>query len=92
VDTNIGELLAKGWSVIFRHNVTGTTAAAEDYFAQVLQREPENISATIGLAAHYVISVRISTFEIASPTFPARTRCSPRRLINSPIQAKRITF
>jgi adenylate cyclase len=56
-NTNIGELLAKGWSVIFRHNVTGTTAAAEDYFAQVLQREPENISATIGLAAHYVISV-----------------------------------
>jgi DNA-binding SARP family transcriptional activator/TolB-like protein/cytochrome c-type biogenesis protein CcmH/NrfG len=56
-NTKIGELLAKGWSVIFRHNVTGTTAAAEDYFAQVLQREPENVSATIGLAAHYVISV-----------------------------------
>jgi TolB-like protein/DNA-binding SARP family transcriptional activator len=53
----IGELLAKGWSVVFRHNVTGTTAPAEEYFTNVLQRDPENLSATIGLAAHYVVSV-----------------------------------
>jgi tetratricopeptide (TPR) repeat protein len=52
-----GELLAKGWAVIFRHNVTATTAAAEDYFTEALRRDPENLSATIGLAAHYVISV-----------------------------------
>ena len=56
-DPEIGQLLSKGWSIIFRHNVTGTTAPAEDNFKQVLQRDPENLSATIGLAAHYVISV-----------------------------------
>jgi TolB-like protein/DNA-binding SARP family transcriptional activator len=56
-DPEIGQLLSKGWSIIFRHNVTGTTAPAEDNFKQVLQRDSENLSATIGLAAHYVISV-----------------------------------
>lgn len=56
-DLGVGVLLAKGWAIIFRHNVTATTSAAEDYFTEALRRDPENLSATIGLAAHYVISV-----------------------------------
>ena len=56
-DPQIGELLAKGWAIILRHNVTATTVAAEDYFSEVLRRDPDNLSATIGLGAHYVISV-----------------------------------
>ena len=53
----IGDLLAKGWAGIFRHTVTGSTGGAEDFFIQVLQRDPENLSAIIGLAVHYVVSV-----------------------------------
>jgi hypothetical protein len=37
----VGELLANGWAIIYRHTVTGTTAGAEDCFRQVLQRDPE---------------------------------------------------
>ena len=36
-DPQIGELLAKGWAIILRHNVTATTVAAEDYFSEVLR-------------------------------------------------------
>jgi TolB-like protein/DNA-binding SARP family transcriptional activator/Tfp pilus assembly protein PilF len=56
-DPAIEELLAKGWNGIIRFFELGTTSGADGYFAEVLRRQPNNMSATLGLAGYKIGTV-----------------------------------
>jgi DNA-binding winged helix-turn-helix (wHTH) protein/TolB-like protein len=51
------ELLASGWSALNGTAAANTYPQAEASFHEVLQRDPEQLSAMLGLAAHHVIAV-----------------------------------
>jgi DNA-binding winged helix-turn-helix (wHTH) protein/TolB-like protein len=51
------ELLAMGWSALYGTAASNTYPQAEAAFREVLQREPEQLSAMLGIAAHHIIAV-----------------------------------
>jgi TolB-like protein/Flp pilus assembly protein TadD len=50
---DVASLLAKGWGGMLRISSEGTASGADKYFEQVLARDPENVSALIGLGAYH---------------------------------------
>ncbi|MFI4999504.1 MAG: BTAD domain-containing putative transcriptional regulator [Reyranellales bacterium] len=56
-DPGVDDLLAQGWAAIHRHNPTNTTGEAKARFAEVLRRDPDNVTALIGLGAANVTAV-----------------------------------
>lgn len=53
-DPTIADLLAKGWGAVLRGAREGMTGSgADSYFEQVLQRDPNNVSALTGIGAFY---------------------------------------
>jgi len=53
----IDDLLAKGWAATTRISLADKTTGADTYFAEVLKRDPDNVSALTGLGAYHVIGV-----------------------------------
>lgn len=51
------ELLAAGWGALYGSAAADTLPEAEASFRAVLQRDPDRISAMLGLAAHHIIAV-----------------------------------
>jgi len=56
-DPGVEELLAKGWSIVFRNHTAGNAKGADRLFQQTLERQPDNVSAMIGLAAYHIATV-----------------------------------
>jgi DNA-binding SARP family transcriptional activator/TolB-like protein/Flp pilus assembly protein TadD len=56
-------LLARGWDAIYRNTMAyrstaaSTTGEAKDYFEEALRRDPDSLTALIGLAAANVVSI-----------------------------------
>jgi len=53
----VDELLAIGWSAIINSTMADSLGEAEAAFEEALRRDPELVSAMIGLAAHHIIAV-----------------------------------
>ena len=51
------EVLAAGWGALYASADADTLPLAEASFREALQRDPEQISAMLGLAAHHLIAV-----------------------------------
>jgi DNA-binding winged helix-turn-helix (wHTH) protein/TolB-like protein len=52
-----GELLTLGWSALYGTAAANTYSQAEASFRELLRRDPEQLSAMLGLAAHHIIAV-----------------------------------
>jgi tetratricopeptide (TPR) repeat protein len=52
-DPEVDALLARGWSAMVNLASQGTGAAADRYFAPVLQRDGDNVSALVGLGGYH---------------------------------------
>jgi adenylate cyclase len=52
-DPKIDDLLAHGWSAMANLASLGTISGADTYFDGVLQRDPDNVSALIGLGGYH---------------------------------------
>jgi adenylate cyclase len=50
-------LLARGWGAMLQIAATGASSGADRYFEAVLKRDPENVSALIGLGGYHVTVV-----------------------------------
>jgi tetratricopeptide (TPR) repeat protein len=66
----IDDLLAKGWAATTRISRADTTSGADRYFSEVLARDPDNVSALIGLGAFHVVGAAMfletgQTFDLA---------------------------
>lgn len=73
-DATVNDLLAKGWAAMLRISALGTTSGADGYFEEVLRRDPENVSALIGLGGYHVTLVAM--FFAADPA-PHLARAEP---------------
>jgi DNA-binding SARP family transcriptional activator/TolB-like protein len=51
------EVLAAGWGALYASAAADTLPLAEASFREALQRDPEQLSAMLGLAAHHIIAV-----------------------------------
>jgi DNA-binding SARP family transcriptional activator/TolB-like protein len=52
-DAKIDDMLAHGWAAMANLVSLGTTSGADGYFDDVLQRDPDNVSALIGLGGYH---------------------------------------
>jgi TolB-like protein/DNA-binding SARP family transcriptional activator/Flp pilus assembly protein TadD len=76
-ETKSGEidaLLARGWGAMLQIAASGTGSGADRYFEEVLKRDPENVSAMIGLGGYHVTVVAM--FLVADPE-PHLARSAP---------------
>jgi TolB-like protein/DNA-binding SARP family transcriptional activator/Flp pilus assembly protein TadD len=76
-ETKSGEidaLLARGWGAMLQIAASGTSSGADRYFEEVLKRDPENVSALIGLGGYHVTVVAM--FLVADPE-PHLARAAP---------------
>ncbi len=65
-DPAVEDLLAKGWGAILRAgNAPMTTSGANTHFEEVLKRNPDNVSALIGLGAYHAAAA--ADFLVAEP-------------------------
>jgi tetratricopeptide (TPR) repeat protein len=61
----IRALLARGWGAMLQIAAAGTSSGADRYFEAVLKRDPENVSALIGLGGYHATVVAM--FLVAEP-------------------------
>jgi TolB-like protein/DNA-binding SARP family transcriptional activator len=52
-DVKVDDLLARGWSSMAKLITLGTSSGADHYFEEALARDPENVSALIGLGGYH---------------------------------------
>jgi TolB-like protein len=52
-DATVDDLLAHGWAAMANLVNLGTTSGADGYFEATLQRDPDNVSALIGLGGYH---------------------------------------
>ena len=61
----IRALLARGWGAMLQIAAAGTSSGADRYFEAVLKRDPENVSALIGLGGYHATVVAM--FLVSEP-------------------------
>jgi TolB-like protein/cytochrome c-type biogenesis protein CcmH/NrfG len=61
----IQALLARGWGAMLQIAAAGASSGADRYFEAVLKRDPENVSALIGLGGYHATVVAM--FLVAEP-------------------------
>lgn len=64
-DGELRSLLARGWNAMLTIAAGGTASGADRYFEAVLRRDPDNVSALIGLGGYHVSVVAM--FLVSDP-------------------------
>ncbi len=64
-DPGVDDLLAHGWAAMANLVSLGTTSGADGYFEGALQRDPDNVSALIGLGGYHASVVAM--FLVPNP-------------------------
>ena len=56
-EPRVDGLLARGWDAIYRNVAASTPGEARAYFEEALRRDPDNLTAQIGVAAVDIVSI-----------------------------------
>jgi TolB-like protein/DNA-binding SARP family transcriptional activator/Tfp pilus assembly protein PilF len=83
-DATLDDLLARGWAAMTKLVDLGTTAGADHYFEQALNRDPENVSALIGLGGYHASIVALFLVAEADDHLVVAERLLRQAIAKSP--------
>jgi TolB-like protein/DNA-binding SARP family transcriptional activator len=77
-------LLARGWGAMLQIAAAGTSSGADRYFEEALKRDPENVSALIGLGGYHVTVVAMFLVADTEPHLVQAESLLGRAIAKSP--------
>lgn len=80
----IQSLLARGWGAMLQIAAAGTSSGADRYFEEVLKRDPDNVSALIGLGGYHATVVAMFLVAEAEPHLAKAETLLKRAIEKSP--------
>jgi TolB-like protein/DNA-binding SARP family transcriptional activator/Tfp pilus assembly protein PilF len=80
----IQALLARGWGAMLQIAALGTASGADRYFEEVLKRDPENVSALIGLGGYHATVVAMFFVADTEPHLAKAEALLGRAIAKSP--------
>jgi DNA-binding winged helix-turn-helix (wHTH) protein/TolB-like protein len=83
-ERNIQEMVAAGWGALYGTTASNTFPQAEAAFREALKRDPDQISAMLGLAAHHIIAVGNLVVPEREPYLAQADELLDRILIREP--------